>query len=1373
MKRKHIPNSIRRNVLVEAGHRCAIPTCKATPIEIAHVIPVAKGGDNSQDNLIALCPTCHARYDKGEIDRKSIRAYKEQLKTLIHLSWATTLPRHSQQLTTPGRAIYNAAMQIPKPLDEQDFERKCTVLFGCILKDPGIDRHGRRGQKQFGVDIVGLRDGDGNQIVGIQCKLKGQGKKLTENEIRDELEKALHFSPSLSEYIIVTTAPKDAKLDRLELELCKDNPLGLRVSIWGWETLQDKINQHPEAIRAFAPLYTFFNDQPDKKLDEISKKQDDILLAFQSFSHTFEPIIDDSIIHDEVVSQINEYAALVRDQPSTALKLLESLLERHGSTASDHIRFRIVSNIAGCHLNLGNQEVAAKGFIEAFDLDPENPKAIANKALGFLINEDWDNLKSFAEANLPVHPDNARLAAFYIHSLIGDKTIHDPLEHVPEAVRSSEEVTIANVQWLMKRGNDGEWWEEAEAAYKVYRKNDEVLELYAGALLEQVIKQSVLVYGLELGEADQGNVQKAIKIYASLWSKICKNRTVREGEVSIPINLVSAYRIRGQLAEARKVGEQALDLFRPNEELKISLAAVFVAQQEFDRALELISDVKDYPEIIRMRFVIALETKDWRTITGLVSNKLDSFPKGERTFPAAIGVIAKAKLAPSEKRRSILEKHQNDFQGDACALIPLAQYCRLHGFIDFSDNYYAAAIKAVKSGDDRMDSRTSVAQEAMDREQYETAIDMLYGFVPVDRKSQALVLLAQALISLYPIRQQAIDFFEELPSHIRELHDFQKMEGVLLFNSGNPHDAIGPFSGAYEKRTCVENVTLLIRAHLLAGDKEAVKLLLSDPNLDKLPGSSLDRLHLCYFLIHIGLNERAIDLAYDALIEGDNSPDVVAKYISVVLKLSPQFKGRVYDEVAEGVWVRFTSQNNKTYRVIVGESADRLWGERGDLSNAFISQALGKKVNGQFEYTNASNTTEIWTISEIKPRWLQAFHYLGELLGERYPEIRDVAVLPIDIDNNNIQAILDKVRQHSQAFHNRATPYLKGEIPLSLAAWGVAGGPVAFANHLVSTGKSIQVSYGSESEYSEARLLIDSNDASGVVIDAFTAWRAAELGILPILRKCLGALLIPASEMTILQEMVQSRDDLSSQETMYLTYHEGKYLRQIITPEEQNDGLNKMKEFIAEIEKECRIEAVVIPDSLPDAVEQIIKSPAGDALFCAVLARERNMLLLCEDMVMRQFARFLLDVKGIWIHSVLFSAMENETLARNEYSDLLVELARRGHFHIPMSLKDMISVFERDESPDLTQLRILCRAFGSMTADRDLHVEVAVDFINRIWDDVGYEGERLTKPTDIVLSALLLNGNNNRKLWDALIYAKLNSAPRFYFAKWCEEHPIL
>lgn len=79
MERPAIPAEIRRAVLVEAGHRCAIPRCGQTEIDVHHIIPWEQSKKNEYSNLIALCPVCHRRAHKGEIDRKSLFMYKESL----------------------------------------------------------------------------------------------------------------------------------------------------------------------------------------------------------------------------------------------------------------------------------------------------------------------------------------------------------------------------------------------------------------------------------------------------------------------------------------------------------------------------------------------------------------------------------------------------------------------------------------------------------------------------------------------------------------------------------------------------------------------------------------------------------------------------------------------------------------------------------------------------------------------------------------------------------------------------------------------------------------------------------------------------------------------------------------------------------------------------------------------------------------------------------------------------------------------------------------------------------------------------------------------------------------------------------------------
>lgn len=82
MRRPAIPQPLERQVKMEAGHRCAIPTCRQTPVELAHILPWKDVKEHTFENLIALCPTCHTRYDRGEIDRKSMQQYKANLSIL-------------------------------------------------------------------------------------------------------------------------------------------------------------------------------------------------------------------------------------------------------------------------------------------------------------------------------------------------------------------------------------------------------------------------------------------------------------------------------------------------------------------------------------------------------------------------------------------------------------------------------------------------------------------------------------------------------------------------------------------------------------------------------------------------------------------------------------------------------------------------------------------------------------------------------------------------------------------------------------------------------------------------------------------------------------------------------------------------------------------------------------------------------------------------------------------------------------------------------------------------------------------------------------------------------------------------------------------
>lgn len=79
-ERKNLPVSTRELLLTECGYRCAVPNCRnILALDMHHINEVQAGGSDDPANLIALCPTCHRLYHRGDISSDSIYSYKAML----------------------------------------------------------------------------------------------------------------------------------------------------------------------------------------------------------------------------------------------------------------------------------------------------------------------------------------------------------------------------------------------------------------------------------------------------------------------------------------------------------------------------------------------------------------------------------------------------------------------------------------------------------------------------------------------------------------------------------------------------------------------------------------------------------------------------------------------------------------------------------------------------------------------------------------------------------------------------------------------------------------------------------------------------------------------------------------------------------------------------------------------------------------------------------------------------------------------------------------------------------------------------------------------------------------------------------------------
>lgn len=153
-ERPPIPRQLRREVLFEAGHRCAIPTCKQVPVEIAHIVPWSQIGEHTFDNLIALCPTCHTRYDRGDIDRQSMFMYKRNLG-LITSRYGEAERR---LLDLFVRTSAGTAAQFDRAMDFEFMYLLQDGLLAKIAQQGGVFMSGvRQGPEQYALTETGVQ----------------------------------------------------------------------------------------------------------------------------------------------------------------------------------------------------------------------------------------------------------------------------------------------------------------------------------------------------------------------------------------------------------------------------------------------------------------------------------------------------------------------------------------------------------------------------------------------------------------------------------------------------------------------------------------------------------------------------------------------------------------------------------------------------------------------------------------------------------------------------------------------------------------------------------------------------------------------------------------------------------------------------------------------------------------------------------------------------------------------------------------------------------------------------------------------------------------------------------------------------------------
>lgn len=155
-------------------------------------------------------------------------------------------------------------MTVPPPRDWSEFEDITRSALRVKWRSSDMQRNGRQGQAQAGVDVFG--HDDLARWIGVQCRKKDNtGLKL--NEVMRAATDAEKFDPPLVAFYMATTQPRDAGLQKqlrvFSEERKKQNKFPVGVFFWEdlYEDLVGDLREFAKHYPELVPLRSVVTSQ--------------------------------------------------------------------------------------------------------------------------------------------------------------------------------------------------------------------------------------------------------------------------------------------------------------------------------------------------------------------------------------------------------------------------------------------------------------------------------------------------------------------------------------------------------------------------------------------------------------------------------------------------------------------------------------------------------------------------------------------------------------------------------------------------------------------------------------------------------------------------------------------------------------------------------------------------------------------------------------------------------------------------------------------------------------------------------------------------------------------------------------------------------
>ena len=449
-------------------------------------------------------------------------------------------------------------IQVSKPKNWQDLQDLCVEIYGPEINDNQITKYGRQGSEQKGVDIVGIRNrnsGRNDGYIGIQCKHLDElanKSELTEQEVLDEVEKAKSFEPKLTEYIISTTDKTRTTLQSLILKINEQHRKQklFTVAIESWDDLSQKINSNPDLISKYCGGLTTMS-LINKSLDKTTKT---ITKEIKQLGDQ----VDSKNTYKENMRLAKDF--INSNNPSAAVKVLNRINEEFGSNLEPKEKYDLLASLGVAYIKLGQDTKASRLFLEAFQYNSEDDKALSWKAYAHLHFKEYKEAVDWATKSITKNPTNTSAYSTLIQASRYLGIVEETISQIPAYNKIKPEVALAISHTFFKL-NDLEKAEQyANKGIENSDKKEPELLTQVGLInLHKVTSDPLVKSGERITPQQMKQLELAVSSFTEAWEAI-QEPDIRRSQVNIIVHRGVAKRTMGKNSDAVSDFEIAFDI---------------------------------------------------------------------------------------------------------------------------------------------------------------------------------------------------------------------------------------------------------------------------------------------------------------------------------------------------------------------------------------------------------------------------------------------------------------------------------------------------------------------------------------------------------------------------------------------------------------------------------------------------------------------------------------------------------------------------------------------------------------------------------------------------------------------------------------------